>query len=153
MIIAEKLIFATRQQAADSTDSTTRRSNAVPEIKFFRYIGVIGWLQYIIIILRAGDGMDLFWQYAALWLSALTSATILPGTSEAGLAALVYTSPHAWLLALIVATIGNVIGSMISYGMGRLLPDKYQPNERVQEKLKRFGPWMLVLAWVLPYRI
>ena len=104
--------------------------------------------RYIIAALHAGDGMDLFWQYVALWLSALTSATILPGTSEAGLAALVYTSPHAWLPALIVAMIGNVIGSMISYGMGRLLPDKYQPNERVQEKLQRFGPWMLVLAWV-----
>ena len=92
--------------------------------------------------------MDLFWQYAALALSALTSATILPGTSEAGLAALVYNSPNAWVTALAVATIGNVAGSMISYGMGWLLPKKYQPSEQVQDRLKRFGPWMLMLAWV-----
>jgi hypothetical protein len=36
IFIAEKIIFATRQQAAGSTSSTTRRSNAVAEIKFFR---------------------------------------------------------------------------------------------------------------------
>lgn len=32
-----KLIFATRQQAADSTRNTTKRSNTVAEIQFFRY--------------------------------------------------------------------------------------------------------------------
>lgn len=37
---------------------------------------------------------------------------------------------------------------MISYGMGRLLPKKYQPNEQIQYRLRRFGPWTLVLAWV-----
>ena len=35
--IAEKLMFATRQQAADSTRNTTKRSNTVAEIQFFRY--------------------------------------------------------------------------------------------------------------------
>ncbi|MDO5638873.1 MAG: hypothetical protein Q4G28_03305 [Neisseria sp.] len=38
LVYAEQLAIAARQQVADSTDSTTRRANAVAEANFFDYI-------------------------------------------------------------------------------------------------------------------
>ncbi len=92
--------------------------------------------------------MDLFWQYFGLAVSAFTSATILPGTSDVALAAMVYRYPHAWLAAFVVAGIANSLGSIASYGMGRLLPLKREPNARIKRGLERYGVWALLLAWV-----
>lgn len=63
-----------------------------------------------------------------LWLSAVTSATILPGSSEMALASLLHLYPEYWLTALLVATFGNSVGSMVSYAMGRLIPNPIQHN-------------------------
>ena len=92
--------------------------------------------------------MDTVWQYWALAVSAFTSATILPGTSDVALAALVYAQPQAWLAAFLVAGVFNGLGSVASYGMGRLLPQKQPPNARIQHWLQRYGVWALLLAWV-----
>ncbi len=37
---------------------------------------------------------------------------------------------------------------MVSYGMGRLLPDKKRPSEKVIRRFERYGTWTLLLAWV-----
>lgn len=93
--------------------------------------------------------MNEVWPFAALFVSALTSATILPGTSEAGLAALVYARPQAWAAAWAVATAGNVLGSMISYAMGRFFPENRRPvTGKAGQYLRRYGAWSLLLAWV-----
>ncbi|MDO4640898.1 MAG: YqaA family protein [Neisseria sp.] len=92
--------------------------------------------------------MDLFWQYAALFFSALTSATVLPGSSEVALGAMVRVYPQSFWLAFGVAAFGNTLGSIISYGMGRLLPQKYRLNEKAEAFLKKYGVWALLLAWV-----
>ena len=68
--------------------------------------------------------IDLLWQYWALAISAFTSATILPGTSDVALAAFVHAYPQAWLNAFLVASVFNGLGSIASYGMGRLLLQK-----------------------------
>ena len=52
--------------------------------------------------------------YVALFLSALVAATILPMQSEAVLAALLVAGAHPASLLLIVATTGNVLGSLIN---------------------------------------
>lgn len=92
--------------------------------------------------------MDLFWQYAALFFSAFTSATIFPGTSEAALAVMVHNYPQSFWWAFFLAAFGNTLGSIVSYGMGRLLPQKYKPSVKTEACLKKYGAWGLLLAWV-----
>ena len=92
--------------------------------------------------------IDLLWQYWALAISAFTSATILPGTSDVALAAFVHAYPQAWLNAFLVASVFNGLGSIASYGMGRLLLQKKQPHARIKYWLDRYGVWTLLLAWV-----
>lgn len=57
--------------------------------------------------------------YAGLFLSALTSATLLPGSSEATLLALLAVGQGDPALLLAVATAGNVLGSLANWGLGR----------------------------------
>lgn len=56
--------------------------------------------------------------YGALLANALLSATLLPGTSEAMLAALLLGGLDPALLWL-AATIGNVLGSTVNWWLGR----------------------------------
>ena len=85
---------------------------------------------------------------AALAVSAFTSATILPGTSEAAFVLLLQQYPQAWWAAWLVAGTANGLGSVVSYGMGRLIPPKQQPSEKVMRWLRRWGVWSLLLAWL-----
>ena len=63
----------------------------------------------------------------SLFLSALISSTLMPGGSEALLLYRLYEGGDAIALVLI-ATVGNVLGSMITYAMGRI------GNEAVHKK-------------------
>jgi len=84
---------------------------------------------------------------AALFVSAFTSATILPGTSEALLAALLLAEPGLALAALAVATLGNTLGGLTSYGIGRLLPAA-PSRSRALSLASRYGVAVLLLSWV-----
>ena len=53
-----------------------------------------------------------------------------------------------WLGALLLATLGNGMGSMVSYGMGRLVPDKHRPSERIHGWIQKYGVWALLMSWV-----
>ncbi len=53
-----------------------------------------------------------------LFASAFLSATLLPGSSEA-LLLLRLTEDAAWLAPVLTATAGNLLGSLVTYGMGR----------------------------------
>lgn len=90
----------------------------------------------------------MIWQWLGLWFSAFSSATILPGTSDVVLLAFVHAYESLWPWALLVATLGNGMGSMVSYGMGRLVPDKHQPSERIKHWIDKYGIWALLMAWV-----
>ena len=68
----------------------------------------------------------------ALFFSALISATLFPGGSEALLLYRLHEGGQALSLVLI-ATTGNVLGSLITYGMGRL------GNEAVHKKWLRMS--------------
>ncbi len=92
--------------------------------------------------------MDIVWQWLGLWFSAFSSATILPGTSDVVLLAFVNANPQLWLGALLLATLGNGMGSMVSYGMGRLVPDKHRPSERIHGWIQKYGVWALLMSWV-----
>lgn len=83
---------------------------------------------------------------ASLFLSSLLAATLLPGGSEAVLFAVLKSYPDAMWPALGVATLGNTLGGMISFGMGWLLPQTQQLKH--VEKVRRYGTPALLLAWV-----
>jgi membrane protein YqaA with SNARE-associated domain len=83
----------------------------------------------------------------ALFASAFTSATILPGTSEAVLAALLVAMPGLVVPAFVVATLGNTLGGMTSYGIGRLLPAS-PPRSRALSFASRYGVAALLFSWV-----
>ena len=59
--------------------------------------------------------------YIGLFMSALVAATILPMQSEAVLVGLLASSAYSPVLLIGVATVGNVLGSVINWYLGRFL--------------------------------
>lgn len=59
-----------------------------------------------------------------LFLASFLAATLLPGGSEAVLLGLLSMHPELHWPALGLATLGNTLGSLSSYALARLLPDK-----------------------------
>ena len=95
--------------------------------------------------------------YAALFASALTSATLLPGSSEAMLLALLANGHGAPLALIAVATAGNVLGSVVNWALGRLLsgmrshrwfPIDERSYRRASAWYERHGAWSLLLSWL-----
>lgn len=92
---------------------------------------------------------------AGVFISALISSTLLPGGSEALLAwhTSQASAPISWLVA--AATMGNVLGALITFAMGVLIA-KYYPLKQLDKKyqrkaltyLQRFGPFALLLSWL-----
>ena len=82
----------------------------------------------------------------SLFASSFLAATLLPGGSEAVLFAVLKSYPDALWTALLVATIGNTAGGMVSFAMGWLLPQTQQLKH--VEKMRRFGTPALMLSWV-----
>lgn len=97
---------------------------------------------------------------AGLWglfFSAFASATVLPGSSEVVLSALVTAYPALALWAFCVALAGNLVGALLTFGMGWASRRGYERFQRVRvdeqhpliQRLRRVGPPALVLS-VLP---
>ena len=84
----------------------------------------------------------------ALFAAAFVSATVLPANSELVLAAVVRAAPQSLATAIAVATVGNTLGGLTTYFLGRLLPARTLPAERIVAKVRRHGAWTLVLSWV-----
>ena len=97
---------------------------------------------------------------AACWLlfvSAFLSATLLPGSSEAVLLALLASGTGQPLLLVTAASLGNIAGATVNWGMGRYFlrfkdrswfPLKDATNSRAQAWFARYGIWSLLLSWV-----
>jgi membrane protein YqaA with SNARE-associated domain len=89
-----------------------------------------------------------------LFIIALVSATLLPLGSEPALWGLVSLNPALFWPAVIVATVGNTLGGMVTYWMGygaerayeRLLHKSVQARALVW--LQRFGPPACLLSWL-----
>ena len=58
----------------------------------------------------------------SLFISSFLAATLLPGGSEAVLFAVLKAFPETFWPTLALATVGNTLGGMVSFGMGWLLP-------------------------------
>ena len=85
----------------------------------------------------------------ALAISAFTSATLLPGTSEAALVALHATKAAPGWALLAVASAANVAGSCVNWAMGRFLSDhagrKWFPATPAQ--IDRAAAWYGCYGW------
>lgn len=88
-----------------------------------------------------------------LFASSFLAATLLPGGSEAVLVGVLLKYPELHWQALILATIGNTLGGMSSYWIGRFLPDektllkKSAGHSRGLEWVRRHGAPILLLSW------
>ncbi|HQZ44509.1 MAG TPA: DedA family protein [Usitatibacteraceae bacterium] len=82
----------------------------------------------------------------ATFVSAFVSATLLPGNSEIVLA-VALKAGAAPAAAIAVATLGNTLGGLTTYGIGRLLPTR-MPEGRAIARVRRYGVAVLLLAWV-----
>ena len=93
----------------------------------------------------------------AVFTSAFLAATILPFYSEVVLGVLSRTSGSALFLLWLFASIGNTLGAMVNWGLGRFclrwrnhkwFPLKQGQFECAQRWFGRYGIWSLLLAWV-----
>jgi membrane protein YqaA with SNARE-associated domain len=82
----------------------------------------------------------------ALFASSFLAATLLPGGSEAVLYGVLALQAGDFWPALAVATLGNTLGGMSSYLIGRVLPQR----ERLRglPAIQKHGAPALLLAWV-----
>ena len=64
-----------------------------------------------------------------LFFSAFISSTLFPGGSEAVLAYLVSESEHPLAVLVFVATMGNTLGAMTSWLIGRLISIRYSAEK------------------------
>jgi membrane protein YqaA with SNARE-associated domain len=82
----------------------------------------------------------------ALFSSSFLAATLLPGGSEIVLFGVLKLHPELIWPALGVATLGNTLGGLSSYLIGRLIPAT--KNMSGLETVRRFGAPALLLSWV-----
>ena len=80
-----------------------------------------------------------------LFLSSLLGATLLPGGSELVLIGVLKLHPELFWPALLLGSLGNTLGGMISFGMGWMLPMTQQLKH--VEKVRHYGTPALLLAW------
>ncbi|HRQ56016.1 MAG TPA: YqaA family protein [Azoarcus taiwanensis] len=95
--------------------------------------------------------------FLGLFLSAFGAATLLPMQSEAMLVALLAHGEYAPWALLVVATTGNVLGSVVNWVLGRYIehfrdrswfPIRQDQLGKAQAKYHRYGRWSLLLSWV-----
>ncbi len=94
--------------------------------------------------------------YIGLFFTALAAGSILPLQSEAAFVALLLAGHPAWLL-LVVASAGNILGSVVNWALGRAI-DRYRDRrwfpfradslDRARGWYQRYGRWSLLLSWV-----
>jgi membrane protein YqaA with SNARE-associated domain len=84
--------------------------------------------------------------FIGLFIASFLAATLLPGGSEVVLIAVLHQHPDALLQAVAVATVGNTLGGLTSYLIGRMIPNKAQSKAVIY--LHKYGYWALLFSWV-----
>ena len=91
----------------------------------------------------------------ALFVSAFVSSTLLPGGSEVFLGVLLDQKSHVRWVLWGIASLGNTLGGMSTWGLGRFMAWWYPiaplTKPRYQQALKRLQQWgspALLLSWV-----
>ena len=87
---------------------------------------------------------------AGLFAASFVAATIIPLSSEAVLFGFLKLYPDDLVAALALATLGNTLGGLTSYALGRLLPTRMQKklDPRALDKLRRYGSPLTFFAFL-----
>lgn len=90
-----------------------------------------------------------------LFASAFISSTVAPGGSEAVLAWALNEGRYAPLLLVAVATLGNTLGALTTWGLGYLTARKYPPEavmtaarQKAVQRVRKWGGWALLFSWL-----
>lgn len=117
----------------------------------------IHWLLLTLALPRVG--------LSAIFIVSLVSATLLPLGSEPAVFGFIKIAPHMFWPAILVATLGNTLGGVISYGMGAGAEKAYErwrlahPHDTKQKAggrwhdyvsywIHRLGPSALFFSWL-----
>lgn len=94
-------------------------------------------------------------EIGGLFVSAFISSTIAPGGSEAVLAYMVSEGHYRVEQLIVVATVGNTLGAMTTWGLGILAAKKFPVAALLSEKkqkaldvVRRRGLWTLFFTWL-----
>jgi membrane protein YqaA with SNARE-associated domain len=96
-------------------------------------------------------------EHLSLFGVAFLAATILPGSSEAMLAALVVLNPASVVTLFLAATIGNVLGAIVNWLLGhwfmhyaghRWFPTAAKRIEQASSMFEKYGSWPLLFSWL-----
>lgn len=94
--------------------------------------------------------------YFSLFFAAFAAATFFPFQSEAVLVGLLAMDTYSVVALLVVATVGNVLGSVVNWFLGlyietfrykRWFPFKAATLEKAQVHYHRWGKWSLLMSW------
>ena len=95
--------------------------------------------------------------FIGLFLSSFLSATILPGQSEIALTSLIILNNHSLSFLVFIASLGNVLGSLLNWFIGckleRFKKKNWFPVTELQLKkasnwYHKYGKWSLLLSWI-----
>ena len=101
--------------------------------------------------------MPHFAEYGALFAAAFLSATLFPFQSEAVLFGMLIAEHYQWWLLILVASTGNILGSVANWFLGRFLahfegrrwfPVTREKMARAEAWYHRYGRWTLLMSWV-----
>lgn len=93
--------------------------------------------------------------YFGLFIGSFLAATIVPFSADVLLIGMLVAGGSPWIV-IAVATIGNFLGGLTSYGIGRL--GKWEWIEKLgvtpeqiarhKAKIDKYGSWIALLSWV-----
>ena len=95
--------------------------------------------------------------YITLFSSSFISSTLLPGHSELILTAFIYSNKFPVLTLVLVASLGNILGSVLNWYLGfyfvkfkqkKWFPISHSQLEKSSLWFTNYGKWTLFLSWV-----
>jgi membrane protein YqaA with SNARE-associated domain len=98
-----------------------------------------------------------FTALVGLFVAALVAATVLPMQSEAVLIGLILMGGHSTVLLVAIASLGNVLGSVVNWSLGRGIerfrdrawfPVSSDRLDRAARWYRRYGRWSLLGSWL-----
>ena len=93
--------------------------------------------------------------YWGLFIGSFLAATIVPFSADVLLIGMLVAGGSPWIV-IAVATVGNFLGGLTSYGIGRIgkwewiekLGVKPETLEKQKARIDKYGSWAALLSWV-----